>query len=93
MGRTASTHTPFLLLLEKAACVPQCKEGRRPFNHFLSKSKFLPETDKAYLGRARLKSWKRTTMLKILNIVLLHQCRKPTKEGKQTVALVYVAHM
>ena len=33
---------------------PLCKQAGRPFQHFLSKCKYLPESDKAYLSKPRL---------------------------------------
>lgn len=32
---------------------PLCKEAKRPYNHFLSKCQFLPDSDKKYFSRVR----------------------------------------
>ena len=41
-------------LTKTCVSCPLCKQAGRPFQHFLSKCKYLPESDKAYLSKTRL---------------------------------------
>ena len=41
-------------LIKRCVSCPLCKQAGRPFQHFLSKCKYLPESDKAYLSKTRL---------------------------------------
>ncbi|MCG8047829.1 MAG: retropepsin-like domain-containing protein, partial [Candidatus Thiodiazotropha endolucinida] len=41
------------LIKTRVSC-PLCKQAGRPYQHFLSKCNYLPESDKAYLSKTRL---------------------------------------
>ncbi|MCG7876681.1 MAG: RNase H-like domain-containing protein [Candidatus Thiodiazotropha endolucinida] len=41
------------LIRTRVSC-PLCKQAGRPYQHFLSKCNYLPESDKAYLSKTRL---------------------------------------